>query len=1111
VAVFLSAIPGAAQENPIDFFEKRVRPVLAEHCYSCHSAGVAKPKGGLRLDSREGLLRGGSRGPAIVPGDASRSLLVQAVRRAHAEIAMPPEEKLAAAAVDALAAWVDAGAVDPRTEGAAAPAAKQGIDRDAARRHWAFRPPADPPLPRVRDAAWPRTPVDHFILQKLEEKGLEPSPPADRRTLIRRLSFDLIGLPPTSGETAAFEADPSPDAYERLVERLLASPRHGERWGRHWLDVARYADTKGYVYDRDERRFVHSHAYRDWVIRALNDDMPYDRFLLYQIAGDVPGSGGRKEDLAAVGFLTLGQRFLGVIHDIIDDRLDVVFRGTQALTVSCARCHDHKYDPITQRDYYALYGVMHGSSTERLVRLPAGGPEDPDFEKGLREREDALRKALDAKRAEVSERLRAKAADYLLAVLDVESLPSEEFYAFVGPDDINPVVARQWQAYLFQTRKAGREGEGHPVFAAWHALASLPASRFTAEAPRVIAALSAGPSGRAKSGADGPAALNPLVASALAAAPPASMRETAARYGEVFRAVHREWRDAVEAARKSGAPPPSALADLAAEEVRQVLHGPDSPASVPAGSVADIEWFFDEPTRVELAKLQSRIEAWIIDHPRAAPHAVVLEDRPALRNPRVFIRGNPARKGAEVERRFLEVLAGPAPPPFRNGSGRLDLARAIASPENPLTARVMVNRVWMLHFGRGLVGTPSDFGARSEPPTHPELLDFLARRFVEGGWSVKSLHRLIVLSSTYRQSSSERPEHARLDPENRLLGRMNRSRLDFESLRDSMLMASGELDLAAGGRGVNLFAKPFPPRRSVYGFIDRQFLPGVYRVFDVANPDQHSPERHATTVPQQALFLMNSPFVVERARALSRRPDLPPADAAADRIHALHRLVYQREPTAGEVHRALEFLASAPPVPAKPPAPPSPWKYGRGRIDEHAGRVEGFEALPHFTGEAWQGGEAWPDATFGWVRLTAAGGHAGNDLAHAAVRRWVSPIDGKVSVKGAVRHGHKAGDGVRAFIVSSRSGILASWVLHDRKAEAAIDPIEVEKGDTVDFVCDLRSNLNSDDFEWAPVIRGGDQEWNAAKDFAGPPPEPLDRWEQYAQALLLSNELAFVD
>ena len=1131
IALPALTIPPGAEEQ--DFFEKKIRPVLVERCYKCHSAEAEKLKGNLRLDTKEGVLKGGESGkPAIVPGDAEKSLLVEAIRYNNEDLQMPPKKsggRLTDLQIADIIDWINRGAPDPRTS-----QSEIRNPKSESKPFWSFQRPVQPDLPQVRNGHWPKTAVDRFILAKLEAKGLQPSSPADKRTLIRRATFDLTGLPPTYAEVQSFIQDQSPLAFDRVVDRLLSSPRYGERWGRYWLDVARYADTKGYVYtDREEGRFVHSYAYRDWVIRALNNDMPYDQFLRLQIAADQIVDTNHPADLAAMGFLTLGRRFLGVVHDIIDDRIDTVMRGTQGLTVGCARCHDHKFDPIPTKDYYSLYGVFNACAEKALPLATRPEPTEAylQYEKGLHEREDKLNRTFKRKCDELSDRLRGQSVEYLVAVLGVARLPSEEFYVIRGPKDLNPTIVRQWDAYLTQTKKSF-----HPIFAPWREFEKMPSKDFSARAAEVIhsfASLTNHPA------TDSGKRLNPLVAQAFATNPPASMEDVARRYGELLVRAHDSWRDWIEQADEAGQIAPPTLPDPDQEELRQVLYGEDAPVLVPKGAIVDLEWFFDEGGRVELAKLQSEIDRWIIKSPASPPHAVILEDRPTRQNPRVFIRGNPANKGDEVPRQFLKVLAGENRKPFTTGSGRLELADAIASRDNPLTARVMVNRVWLHHFGAGLVRTPSDFGTRSEPPTHPELLDWLAVHFMNNGWSLKDLHRLIMLSSVYQQSSDadsqsdrdsaqlSKQSPAQIDPENRLLWRFNRRRLDFESMRDSLLLVTGGLDQTMGGKPDELFKQPPSDRRTVYGFIDRQFIPGVLRVFDFANPDMHSPQRLDTTVPQQALFFMNSPFVTGRAKALNEAFENNGKQNIESEIVNLYRAVYQRAPTRGQIEAGKTFLhaAAALPLPVRPKPIEPVWRYGYGRYDDSAQRLEAFHPMPYFATEAWQGGPDWPDPKLGWARLTAEGGHAGNDSDHAAVRRWVSPADGKVSINAELRHEHEGGDGIAARIVSSRTGTLGTWMIHNDKAETKIESAEVRKGDTLDFIVDCRANFAHDDFAWAPKIKRVAQantettssdvrEWNAAKDFTGPPeepPGPLTPWEQYAQVLLLSNEFMFVD
>ena len=499
--------------------------------------------------------------------------------------------------------------------------------------------------------------------------------------------------------------------------------------------------------------------------------------------------------------------------------------------------------------------------------------------------------------------------------------------------------------------------------------------------------------------------------------------------------------------------------------------------------------------------------------------------------------------GEEAPRQYLQIVCGPDREPFKRGSGRLEMAELIASRENPLTARVMVNRVWMHHFGAGLVKTPSDFGTRCDPPSHPELLDYLAVWFMDHGWSLKRLHRHIMFSEVYQRTADARTTResvaaasslhsssstltnapAVIDPENKLLWRQNRRRLDFEAMRDSLLAASGELDLAMGGRAVNLFERPFSKRRAVYGYIDRQFLSGTLRAFDFANPDLHIPQRHQTTVPQQALYLLNSSFVVERAQALAARAETL---SGAERVAELYERIFQRRPGSGEVSRALAFVEAALKEPAELPPPPKPpaWQYGYGQLDAATRKLNSFTALPHFEKDSWQGSKSWPDATLGWLRLTADGGHP-EAAGRAVVRRWVAPFPCTVKITGQLEHTAPEGDGIRATLLSSARGELASWSLHKQKAATNLETVELNEGQWLDFIVDCRDSLSHDDFTWAPMIAlakdsdkaraaGRPIEWNAKKDFAGPPPppvKPLEAWSALAQALLVSNESAFVD
>ena len=508
----------------------------------------------------------------------------------------------------------------------------------------------------------------------------------------------------------------------------------------------------------------------------------------------------------------------------------------------------------------------------------------------------------------------------------------------------------------------------------------------------------------------------------------------------------------------------------------------------------------------------------------AQPRAMALADAPEILPAHVFVRGNPNNPGAEVPRKFLGVLAGENGQPFRDGSGRLDLARAIASKDNPLTARVMVNRVWHHHFGAGLVRTTSDFGLRGETPSHPELLDMVALYFIENGWSVKKLHRLILLSNTYQQGSQDNVQARQIDPENRLLWRMSRRRLDFEALRDSMLAVSGQLDRSMGGLPASITAQPSTRRRSVYAFVDRARLPGVFQTFDFASPDQHSPQRFLTTIPQQALFLMNSPFVVEQARHLAARVEIASEKEPRRRLEALYRLVVGREPTKFEMEQGLDFVDSQTdgslPMSGQPP---SVWQYGVGEYGPSSEHLKTFRPFQYFTGDAWQPVSLLPSRDFSQAQLTADGGEAADDPRFVVVRRWVSPLAGKVSINGTLRHVQakfSKGDGIRGRILSSREGELASWTVKGVEAVTKLSGIEVKAGDTFDFVIEGRDDSEGDTFVWAPAIEAlpvegakPDQplKWSTSADFRGPLPAPLSKWEQYAQVLLETNEFAFVE
>ncbi|HEY7114990.1 MAG TPA: PSD1 and planctomycete cytochrome C domain-containing protein [Tepidisphaeraceae bacterium] len=1091
LTAFALAAPARAADTPqgFEYFEKHVRPILVDSCYKCHSAKSEKLKGGLYVDTRQGLLKGGKTGPAIVPGDLDKSLLIKAVRYTDDDLQMPPKEQLSKEQVAVLEAWVKMGAPDPRTspsvaEAGAAPPTKLSLAD--AKNFWSMKKPVMPAVPVAR-GDWAKSPIDAFVLEKLDAAGLEPAPPADKRTLIRRATLDLTGLPPTAAEVEAFEADASPNAFEKVIDRLLASPAYGERWARHWLDLARYADTKGYVF-QEERRYPYAYTYRDWVVRALNEDIPYDQFLIHQIAADrvvAKDPNADRRNLAAMGFLTLGRRFLNNQADIIDDRLDVVFRGTMGLTVACARCHDHKFDPIPTADYYSLYGVF-ASSVEPtgdalpLLETKEKSPQTIEYEKELAARQAEIAKFNQERFDKIVPPLRtAKVIEkYLLAAGQAKSGDRGEIRQIATAQDLRRGPLERWRNLL-----AGSAGKPDPVFAPFHALMAIPEKELAA--------------------APIPAA-NKLVLKALIEEKPKSRADVARVYAELFVRYDK----------------PQGPSDPDEEALRQVLRGPNSPVHF---TVADVEQLFNRDDRNRESELKRKRDALMATHPGAPARAMVLQDAPTPVTPVIFKRGNPAMPAGQVPRQFLACVAGEGRQPFKEGSGRLELAQAIASKDNPLTARVFVNRVWLEHFGKGLVRTPSDFGIRGERPTHPELLDYLAVKFMQDGWSIKKLQKTIMLSATYQQSSIASAKAIQADADNRLLSHQNRQRLDFEGMRDSILFVSGQLDRTVGGKAIDLMAQPFTHRRTIYGFVDRQNLPSMFRAFDFASPDTHAPRRFTNTVPQQALFMMNSPFVVEQARALAGR--INEITAPADKVRGLYRAVLARDPSKDEIELGLQYVNGESTAPSVASSHGSVWQYGYGEYDATSQHLRSFTPLPQFTGSAYQGGKAIPDPKLGYCLLTPQGGHAGNDAAHAVVRRFTAPRDGQVTLSGTLAHASPNGDGVRGRIVSSRFGELATLAIHNKSAQTQLDAIDVKAGDTIDFIVDCRKECTFDSFTWnvnlkmkniPETVAGGQDtlEWDSQRDFAGPvakPGAPLSPWEKYAQILLETNEFVFVD
>jgi len=866
------------------FFESRIRPLLVEKCQGCHGGKVAEA--GLRLDSRRGVLAGSVSGPIVVEGDASQSRMLAAVKRSG-DLAMPPDEPLHPDEVATLERWITDGLhwSGPGGEDAAAAASDMESRLAAARAsHWAFRAPERHAAPEVSAsfdpairAAWSEAPIDRFVAAGIAAAGIVPSPPAAPHDLVRRLYLDLTGLPPTAEEADAFCRDPGDAAYAALVERLLATPEHAEHWARKWLDLARYADTVGYAFDGQESRYPFAWTYRDWVVGALAADLPYDRFVTLQIAADLVDPPAPRADLAALGFLTVGRTFLGNEHDIIDDRIDLVTRGLMGLSVACARCHDHKYEPVTTADYYALHGIFASSQTPKelpVIAEPPPGPEADAFREKLAELEARVPAHEAAVHARATREAVAHATDYLWET----ARPSPR-----GSDKRPPRLADGYEMEQLLLDRLGRKLEGcrdeHAVLGPWVALKGLADDACTAALPALLEAW----------GRDN-ASLNAALRTELVAARPATLRAVAEAYGRIVARAH------------ATAGTPEDTAELAA--IRAELTVPGAPLVVlptEAMRVANRE----ESTKHR--SLQRDVTRHQADAPGGPPRAMTITDKAAPQDSHVFLRGNPGRKGAVVPRRMPSLLGGATV--STGSSGRLELARTITAPANPLAPRLIVNWVWTHHFGRGLIDTPGDLGLRGAAPSHPDLLDDLARRFVdEGRFSLRWLHREIVTSRAWRQSAAIRSDLAAADPDNLLLARANRRRLDWEAWRDGLLAAAGTLDRGRrGGPGIDPLAIDSMAVRSLYARLDRQDVPGIMRVFDIANPDTAVHVRTRTSVPQQSLAVLNAPLVVEAARRLAER-----AAAADDETFVVQawRAALARDPAAEERLAAVEWLVA---------------------------------------------------------------------------------------------------------------------------------------------------------------------------------------------------------
>ena len=984
IVVALGCLAGEGEE----FFENSIRPLLEEHCLRCH--GEDKPKSGLRLDSRAGVLAGGKHGPAAVVGDPEASRLVQAVRRSD-ELAMPPKSTLDAAAVAALEQWVKLGLPWPE---------RSAAEREllaAARDGWAFRPLATEAPPAVREAAWPSNDIDCFVLAELEARDLAPAPPADLRAWLRRVTLDLVGLPPTPEEVAVFvvdasTADTSLRAFERVVDRLLASPRYGERAARQWLDVVRYTDlfdarSLGGA-DDDPGDVRQAWRYRDWVVDAFNRDLPYAEFVQDQLAGDLRATtdgGFDARRVIATGVLALGDWGGGdadkekLLTDVVDDQVNLVGRAFLGLTLGCARCHDHKFDPIAQTDYYGLAGIFFSSHVLADVGPKTGGP--PMLRIPLASAAElAEREQRAARRGELLAALFAGLGGVPLGTLvpavggnvavvglrGVGELPAAtvngavETVAFstvtlparsvsVHPAPVDPVAIVFAAQEPLRLALRGTLADGDAVCGdgiAWTlarrrraagGAVGVASTVGVVGAPVTIERLASGEFANGGRSEFGDAA--ELAAVELAAGDELVL-EVAPRGDHVCDTTIVEWTladidrprvfdlaSATLAAQAGGA----LAGEVAAGEVASFrfvggIGGRGASGSGGAGGVGggSVTAELDATARARAAADASLapLLRQLVEHDAAAPPPLAfangIADGGVPGSPRAGIhdvalheRGRYDRLGPLVARRFPRVLASDAPPPEWSGSGRLELARWLTEPLLPLVARVAVNRAWQQHFGTGLVATSGNFGRLGEAPSHPALLEWLALRFVADGGSWKALHRTIVLSSTYRQSATGAAATVAADPANRLLGRFPRRRLDAEQLRDALLAASGELDTTVGGPAVR---DPATRRRALYLMTIRSDRSNFRALFDAADPTSIVDRRNESTVAPQALWLMNDPFVLERAAALARSVEAEVANAAeaTSRLDAcvtrLHERLFARPPNESERQLAQAFL-----------------------------------------------------------------------------------------------------------------------------------------------------------------------------------------------------------
>ena len=887
-----------------EFFETKIRPVLASNCYSCHSGSKL---GGLRVDSREALLQGGKSGAAIVPGDPDKSLLIKAVRQTEAKLKMPMGGKLKDTEVEDLVAWVKAGATWP--EAAKAPAAVTSgeyVIRPEQRAFWSFQPLRKTEPPAIQDTGWAKTNIDRFVLVRLDKEKLKPVKPADKLTLIRRATLDLTGLPPTWAEVDAFEKDNSTDAFAKVIDRLLASPQYGERWGRYWLDVARYGEDDYRSLDPQRRGYnpyPFAYLYRDWVIKAMNDDMPYDQFVKAQLAADLMDEKQRAKLLPALGFLGGGPWFydngsVEVTHaDERHDRVDVVSRGFLGLTVGCARCHDHKYDPIPTKDYYSLAGVFVNTVYHEYPMVPKDVAEDyKKKEKQIEDRQKLLGEFMQTESSQLAQTLAFQAAKYMQAAWKVTGDQKADLSRVVDDDKLDYELLERWVKFLAKPprnypylkdwqdmiKRGGASAEAKKLAEQFQAtLVDIMFEHNEIKDDNDIIANKALPTNKKRKFANLP---NEFITN----------DDFCPGCGLTLETLPLEkmnlWTDVF-------------MRELEASDPL------DPPNRQKPGLLVFRGWGLERQLSAErrtyIEALRADIELLKKQIPAHFPyvHGVIDAEKPA--DLPLAKRGSPFNLGDPVPRHFLSVLS-ETPAPLSHGSGRLDLADEIV--KQPLAMRVIVNRIWRGHFGTGIVDTPSNFGITGDRPSDPQLLEYLAQTLVDTGMSIKKLHREIMLSSVYQLSDDNVAENFDKDPDNRLYWRANRRRMDAEEIRDAILAVAGDLDTKIGGPSAPL--TPDFERRTVYGKVSRYRLDEYLQLFDFPSPNLSAEKRFATNVPLQRLFFMNSDFVQQQAELLARKIEAEPDNTA--RVQKAYQLIFGRAATPDEVKVGLDYLASEP-------------------------------------------------------------------------------------------------------------------------------------------------------------------------------------------------------